>query len=190
LARKTAKWGPSTIAIAESKTKPWSPFKGENKQRRPTMNGHGHPSMHLNQSDSSQAERFCSLHSLHYVLPDNQTVLMLSGIVDLNLKAPGWSEEAANASNYREELILDLALPTQFLGTSQSFKINQAVPYLGLNSLSGSANTSWGVNNFSIETEKPVIQAIRLHAKLEVSRSSEVLQRIAYQVTAIGLLSN
>ena len=115
---------------------------------------------------------------------------MLSGIVDLNLRAPGWSEEAANASNYHEELILDLALPTQFLGTSQSFKINQAVPYLGLNSLSGSANTSWGVNNFSIETEKPVIQAIRLHAKLEVSRSSEVLQRIAYQVTAIGLLSN
>jgi hypothetical protein len=146
--------------------------------------------MHLDQNDPTQTERFSSVHSLHYLLPGNQTILMLSGIVEVNLRAPGWSEESATSSTYQEDLTLDLSVPSDFLTAGQSFKITQAVPYIGLNSLSGSAHTSWGVNNFSVETEKPVTQSIRLQAKLDVSRSSEVLQRIAYQVTAIGLLSN
>jgi len=155
-----------------------------------TMNGHGTPSMHLDQSDPSQSERFCSVHSLHYSLPDDQTILMLSGIVVVNLRAPGWSEESAKANTYQEDLTLDLSVPSDFLATGQSFKITQAVPYIGLNSLSGSAHTSWGVNNFLVETGSPVIHSIRLQAKLDVSRSSEVLQRIAYQVTVLGMASN
>jgi len=115
---------------------------------------------------------------------------MLSGIVEVNLRAPGWSEESATSSTYQEDLTLDLSVPSDFLTAGQRFKITQAVPYIGLNSLSGSAHTSWGVNNFSIETEKPVTQSIRLQAKLDVSRSSEVLQRIAYQVTVLGMASN
>ena len=154
------------------------------------MNGLNNPSMHLDQSDPSQSERFYSVHSLHYLLPGNQTILMLSGIVEVNLRAPGWSEESATSSTYQEDLTVDLAVPRNFLATGQSFKISKAVPYIGLNSLSGSAHTSWGVNNFSVESEKPVIQSIRLQAKLDVSRSGEILQRIAYQVTLLGMVSN
>jgi len=154
------------------------------------MNGLDNPSMHLDQSDPSQTERFYSVHSLHYLLPDHHSILMLSGIVEVNFRAPGWSEDSANANTYQEGLTVDLAVPSDFLGTGQSFKIIQAVPYIGLNSLSGSAHTSWGVNNFSVETEKPVIQSIRLQAKLDVSRSGEILQRIAYQVTLLGMVSN
>ena len=146
--------------------------------------------MQLNQLDTNDSARFNSVHSLHYKLADGQKVLTISGIVDLNLKAPGWSEESATSSTYQEDLTLDLSVPSDFLTAGQSFKITQAVPYIGLNSLSGSAHTSWGVNNFSIETEKPVTQSIRIQAKLDVSRSSEVLQRIAYQVTVLGMASN
>jgi hypothetical protein len=154
------------------------------------MNRLDNPFMHLDQSDSSQIERFYSVHSLHYLLPGNQTILMLSGIVEVNLRAPGWSEESATSSTYQEDLTVDLAVPNDFLVTGQSFKITQAVPYIGLNSLSGSAHTSWGVNNFSVETEKPVTRSIRLQAKLDVSCSGEVLKRIAYQVTLLGMVSN
>jgi hypothetical protein len=150
----------------------------------------GNPSMHLDQSDLSQSERFNSVHSLHYSLPDNQIILMLSGIVEVNLRAPGWSEESVNANTYQEDLAFDLAVPNALLGTGQSFKITQAVPYIGLNSLSGSAHTCWGINNFSVEIDSPVIHTIRLQAKLDVSRSGEVLKRIAYQVTALGMVSN
>ena len=116
---------------------------------------------------------------------------MLSGIVVVNLRAPGWSEESAKANTYQEDLTLDLSVPSDFLATGQSFKITQAVPYIGLNSLSRSAHTSWGVNNFSVDTEKSVIESmIRLEDKLDVSRSGEVLQRIAYQVTILGMASN
>ena len=133
-----------------------------------TMNGHGTPSMHL-----------------------DQTILMLSGIVVVNLRALGLSEESAKANTNQEDLTLDLSVPIDFLATGQSFKITQAVPYIGLNSLSRSAHTSWGVNNFSVDTEKSVIESmIRLEDKLDVSRSGEVLQRIAYQVTILGMASN
>ena len=147
--------------------------------------------MLLDQNDPSQTERFSSVHSLHYLLPGNQIILMLSGIVEVNLRAPGWSEESATSSTYQEDLTLDLSVPSDFLTAGQSFKITQAVPYIGLNSLSGSAHTSWGVNNFSVDTEKSVIESmIRLEDKLDVSRSGEVLQRIAYQVTILGMASN
>ena len=146
--------------------------------------------MHLDQNDPSQSELFHSVHSLHYSLPDNQTILMLSGIVEVNLRAPGWSEESAKANTYQEDLTVDLSVPNDLLVTGQSFKITKAVPYIGLNSLSGSAHTSWGVNTFSVETGSPVIHSIRLQAKLDVSRSGEILQRIAYQVTALGKVSN
>ncbi len=162
----------------------------QKQQTRRRMEELSNPSMHLDQSDPIQSERFFSVHSLHYSLPDNQKILMLSGIVEVNLKAPGWSVESANANTYQEDLTLDLAVPNDLLGTGQSFKITQAVPYIGLNSLSGSAHTSWGVNNFLVKTESPVIHAIRLQANLDVSRSGEVLQRIAYQVTALGMVSN
>ena len=147
--------------------------------------------MLLDQNDPSQTERFSSVHSLHYLLPGNQIILMLSGIVEVNLRAPGWSEESATSSTYQEDLTLDLSVPSDFLTAGQSYKITQAVPYIGLNSLSGSAHTSWGVNNFSVDTEKSVIESmIRLEDKLDVSRSGEVLQRIAYQVTILGMASN
>jgi hypothetical protein len=142
--------------------------------------------MLVNQLDPNDSRRFNSVHSLHYTLADGQKILTLSGIVDLNLKAPGWSEESTNAKAYGEELTLDIAVPKAFLGSSRNFKITQAVPYVGLASLVGSANVAWGVTSYSIDAEHPAIDSIRLQVKLEVSRSGELLQCIGYHVTLIA----
>jgi hypothetical protein len=144
--------------------------------------------MQLSQNDPGQSDRFNSVHSLHYRLADGQQIIMLSGIANLNLKAPGWSEESPLANTYCEDLILDLALPSGFMESGQSFKANQAVPYMGLNGVVGAAHIAWAVNSFSIEIDNPIIHSIRLKGQLEVSRSSEVIQCIAYQATLIGSL--
>ena len=144
--------------------------------------------MQLNQLDTNDSARFNSVHSLHYNLADGQKVLTISGIVDLNLKAPGWSEESTNAKTYGEDLTLDIAVPADFLGSSRNFKITQAVPYVGLASLAGAANVAWGVTGYSIEAEHHAMDSIRLQVKLEVSRSGELLQCIGYHVTLIAEL--
>lgn len=142
--------------------------------------------MHLSQLDPEQLNRFGSAHGLYYGLPDGRSVLMLSGVVQVDLRAPGWSSETAVAEPYRVGLILDLLIPVEFKRRSQRFRIDQSLPYIGMSNLTGVENVLWGVANFSIDAEHSGDQTVRLLADLEVARSSEVLRSISYNLTLLG----
>lgn len=142
--------------------------------------------MHLSQLDPGQADRFGSAHGLHYGLPDGRRVLMLSGVVQLDLRAPGWSSETAVVEPYRVGLIVDLLFPAGFKGEAQRFRIEQSLPYVGMSNLVGVANVLWGVNSFAVDAQQSGGQTVRLLADLEVARSSEVLRSIGYSLTMLG----
>lgn len=142
--------------------------------------------MHLSQLNPQQAQRFRSAHALFYDLADARTVLMLSGLVDIDLRAPGFSSETAEAPPYRHDLQIDLQLPAAFLAPGQHFVIEQSLPWVGLGSLSGAANVFWGIQSFRLAAEQPVADSISLHAALEVARSGEMLKGISYALTLLG----
>ena len=142
--------------------------------------------MHLSQLDPQQADRFRSPHSLFYDLPDGRTVLMLTGLVEIDLRAPGWSSETVDGAPYRRELQLAIRLPDSFLAAGQRFAIEQSLPYVGLGSLSGVANVCWGIHHFSLAAHEPVAEAVSLLADLEVARSGEMLTGISYAITLLG----
>lgn len=142
--------------------------------------------MHLSQRDPQHADRFRSSHSLHYDLPDGRTLLMLSGSVDIDLKAPGWSQESPDTPPYRLDLALDLLLPADLLAPDQRFAIEQSLPVVGLGSLAGSGNVLWGIQAFAVAAAQPVSQVVRLTLEAEVARSAEVLHAVVYSVTLLG----
>jgi hypothetical protein len=142
--------------------------------------------MHLSQLDPGQADRFGSAHRLYYDLPDGRSVLMLSGVVQLDLRAPGWSSETAVVEPYRVALILDLLIPEGFKQQAQRFRIDQSLPYVGMSNLVGVANVQWGVNTFAVDAQQSGDQTVRLLTDLEVARSSEVLKSISYSLTLLG----
>ncbi len=142
--------------------------------------------MHLSQLDPQQADRFRSAHSLFYDLADGRTLLMLSGLVDIDLRAPGYSTETAEAPPYRHDLQVDLQLPAGFLAAGQHFVIEQSLPSLGLASLAGVANVFWGIQDVSLAADEPVTQLVKLKAALEVARSGEMLKGVSYAITLLG----
>lgn len=144
--------------------------------------------MHLSQLDPQQSDRFSSSHSLWFDLPNGQKVLMLSGIVTVAFRAPGWSNEAAVVNSFHDNLLFDVLLPHGFLAGGQRFRIDQSLPYVGLSHLAGTTNVLWGVNRFAVAADQPGGQVIRLEADLEVARSAELIQQISYSLTLIGEL--
>ncbi len=142
--------------------------------------------MHLSQLDPQQADRFRSSHSLFYDLPDGRTLLMLSGLVDVELKSPGWTNESAEVPPYRHELQVDLQLPAGFLAAGQLFRIEQSLPSVGLGSLSGVANVFWGIQQVSLAVNAPIDQNVRLLLDLEVARTGETLKGVSYAITLLG----
>ena len=142
--------------------------------------------MQISQLDPTQADRFGSTHALHYPLGDGRHVVLLSGAGSVDLQSPGWVNENAAIGMLSDELNLDLALPAGLLNDGQSFSIDEAVPYLSINTISGFSNVSWGVNSFGVAMEPAASKSVQLHAELTVSRSGEILKRVAYHLTLIG----
>jgi hypothetical protein len=142
--------------------------------------------MKLSALHGEQAERFRSMHSLFYDLPEGKTVLMLSGIVDIDLRSPGWTNEAVDAPPYCLDLALELALPPSFLQGEERFEVEQSLPVVGLGSLAGSTNVSWGVNQFSLASDNPLQHTVVLSVQAEVARSSEVLKSLSFAITLLG----
>jgi hypothetical protein len=142
--------------------------------------------MHLSQLDPQQADRFRSPHSLFYDLPDGRTLLMLSGLVDVDLQSPGWTNESAEVPPYQHELQIDLQLPAGFLAAGQLFSIEQSLPSVGLASLSGVANVFWGIQQVSLAVNEPIDQIVRLLLDLEVARTGETLKGVSYAITLLG----
>lgn len=142
--------------------------------------------MHLSQLDAQQAGRFRSVHSLFHDLADGRTVLMLSGLAEIALRAPGWSNEAADVPVFLQTIDLDIALPAGFLAEGQQFVIEQSLPQIALGSLQGVGNVCWGLRQFSIAGDAAISRSVRLQAELEVARSSETLKDLSYAITLLG----
>ena len=142
--------------------------------------------MHLSQLDPQQAERFRSPHTLFYDLADGRTVVLLSGIVAIDLHAPGWSNEAVDAVAYQLTLDLDLRLPDRLLTGRNHFIVEQSLPSVSLASVAGAANVLWGIQEFSIVTSQPLTEVVQLKIEAEVARSAETLKAISYAVTLLG----
>jgi hypothetical protein len=142
--------------------------------------------MHLSQLDPQHAGRFRSTHSLFYDLPGDQTVLMLSGIAELNLRAPGWSVESADVAPYCLDFGLELQLPAGFLAPGQHFVVARALPSVGPGSLTGSGNVLWGITAFGVDAAQPLSASVLLQLQAEVARSSEVLNTVVYSLTLLG----
>jgi hypothetical protein len=142
--------------------------------------------MQISQLDPTQADRFGSTHALHYPLGDGRQIVQLSGVVSVDLQSPGWVNENATTAFFFDELTLDLALPAGLLNEGQSFNIDEAVPYLSINAVSGFSNVGWGVNSFGVANHQVASKSVQLQAQLSVSRSGEILQRVAYHLTLIG----
>ena len=62
----------------------------------------------------------------------------------------------------------------------------QAVPYLSINAVARVNNVGWAVNSFALALDEAATQSVQLDAALAVSRSGEILHRVAYHVTVIG----
>ena len=142
--------------------------------------------MHLSQLDPQQVDRFRSPHSLFYDLPDGRTLLMLSGLVDVDLHSPGWTNEDADVPPYRRDLQVDIKLPADFLSAGMVFTPEQFLPSVGLASLSGVANVHWGIQHVSLVDNEPIDQSVRLLLDLEVARTGETLKTIHYAITVLG----
>ncbi len=142
--------------------------------------------MQISQLDPKQASQFASTHAIHYPLADGRHVVILSGVVSVELKSPGWVNENAVTGWFSDQLSLDLALPTSLLRDGQSFRVIESAPYLSLNAVAGVTNVGWGVNSFAMATEAAASSSVRLNAELSVSRTGEILHRVGYYITLIG----
>jgi hypothetical protein len=146
--------------------------------------------MQISQLDDTQQQRFSSQHGLHYPLADNRTMLVLSGIVTLDFQCPGWSNENTVIGWFEEPLSLEIALPAGFLKQGQSFVIEQAVPFLGLNAMDGTTNVGWGVKSLALASGQTLQASVQLQADLAVSRSGEVLRQLGYHLSLLGCITN
>lgn len=142
--------------------------------------------MRISQLDPNQAERFGSSHAIHHGLADGRQVVLLSGVVNVGLQSPGWVNENTEARSFTDNLSIDLALPSSLLQAGQHFQMLEAVPYLSINAITGVSNVAWGVNSFALVMQQTALESVRLNAELSVSRTSEILQSVAYHITLIG----
>ena len=142
--------------------------------------------MQINQLDPKQADQFSSAHATCYGLSDGRQMVLLSGIVNVDLKSPGWSNENAASRWFIQNLSLNIALPANLLGDGQSFRLLEAVPFLSINAMAGFSNVGWAVNSFGLVMEDAAVDSIQLKAELGVLSSGEILHRVGYHISVIG----
>ncbi|MFT5340500.1 MAG: hypothetical protein ACI9IO_002257 [Cyanobium sp.] len=142
--------------------------------------------MQINQLDPKQADQFSSAHATCYGLSDGRQMVLLSGIVSVDLKSPGWSNENVASRWFIQNLSLNVALPANLLGGGQSFRLLEAVPFLGINAMAGFSNVGWAVNSFHLVMEEDAVDSIQLKAELGVLSSGEILHRLGYHISVIG----
>ena len=144
--------------------------------------------MQINQLDPKQADKFSSTYAIHYGLSDGRQMVLLSGIISVDLKSPGWTNESAAPGWFIQNLSLNIALPTSLLGDGQSFRMLESAPFLSINAIAGFSNVGWAVNSFGLVMQDAAINAIQLNAELGVLSSGEILNRLGYHVSLIGEL--
>ena len=142
--------------------------------------------MQINQLDPKQADQFSSAHATCYGLSDGRQMVLLSGIVNVDLKSPGWSNENAASRWFIQNLSLNISLPANLLGDGQSFRLLEAVPFLSINAMAGFSNVGWAVNSFHLAMEDAAVDSIQLKAELGVLSSGEILHRLGYHISVIG----
>ena len=142
--------------------------------------------MQINQLDPKQADQFSSSHATCYGLSDGRQMVLLSGIVNVDLKSPGWSNENTASRWFIQNLSLNIALPANLLGDGQSFRLLEAVPFLSINAMAGFSNVGWAVNSFHLAMEDAAVDSIQLKAELGVLSSGEILHRLGYHISVIG----
>ena len=142
--------------------------------------------MQINQLDPKQADQFSSAHATCYGLSDGRQMVLLSGIVNVDLKSPGWSNENAASRWFIQNLSLNIALPANLLGDGQGFRLLEAVPFLSINAMAGFSNVGWAVNSFDLVMEDAAVDSIQLKAELGVLSSGEILHRVGYHISVIG----
>ena len=142
--------------------------------------------MQINQLDPKQADQFSSAHATCYGLSDGRQMALLSGIVNVDLKSPGWSNENTASRWFIQNLSLNIALPANLLGDGQSFRLLEAVPFLSINAMAGFSNVGWAVNSFHLAMEDAAVDSIQLKAELGVLSSGEILHRLGYHISVIG----
>ena len=142
--------------------------------------------MQINQLDPKQADQFSSAHATCYGLSDCRQMVLLSGIVSVDLKSPGWYNENVASRWFIQNLSLNVALPANLLGGGQSFRLIEAVPFLGINAMAGFSNVGWAVNSFHLVMEDAAVDSIQLKAELGVLSSGEILHRLGYHISVIG----
>lgn len=144
--------------------------------------------MNINQLEAGDSERFRSCQSLHYSLPSGQIVVVLAGLVNVDLQAPGWSNENSAPSLFHMPLELTLALPRELAPPGQRFEIEQAVPSLSLAAVEGASHVSWAIHDFGLSSPATVQDSLTLTAQLAVSKTGEILRRVSYHITLVGRL--
>jgi hypothetical protein len=146
--------------------------------------------MQISQLDPKQADKFSSTHAIHYGLSDGRQMVLLSGIVSVDLKSPGWTNENATPGWFIQNLSLNIALPADMLRDGQSFRPIESVPFLSINAMAGFSNVGWAVNSFDLAMQDAAINSIQLKAELGVLSSGEILNRLGYHISLIGELVN
>jgi hypothetical protein len=146
--------------------------------------------MQINQLDPKQADKFSSTHAIHYGLSDGRLMVLLSGIVSVDLKSPGWTNENATPGWFIQNLSLSIALPAGMLRDGQSFRAIESVPFLSINAMAGFSNVGWAVNSFGLAMQDAAINSVQLKAELGVLSSGEILNRLGYHISLIGELVN
>ena len=146
--------------------------------------------MQISQLDPKQAEKFSSTHAIHYKLSDGRQMVLLSGIVSVDLKSPGWANENSTPGWFIQNLSLNISLPADMLQDGQSFRLVESVPFLSINAMAGFSNVGWAVNSFELTMQDSAINSIQLKAELGVLNSGETLNRLGYHISLIGELVN
>ena len=117
-------------------------------------------------------------------------MILLSGIISINLKSPGWANENTTTDWFIQNLFLDIALPASMLRDGQGFRLIESVPFLSINAIAGFNNVGWAVNSFGLIMQDSVINSVQLKAELGVLRSGETLSRLGYHISLIGELAD
>ncbi|MCT0216373.1 hypothetical protein KQ298_08550 [Synechococcus sp. CS-1330] len=146
--------------------------------------------MQISQLDPKQAEKFSSTHAIHYKLSDGRQMVLLSGIVSVDLKSPGWANENTSPGWFIQNLSLNISLPADMLQDGQSFRLVESVPFLSINAMAGFSNVGWAVNSFELTMQDSAINSIQLKTELGVLNSGETLNRLGYHISLIGELVN
>ena len=146
--------------------------------------------MQFCQLDPKHSDKFSSTHAISYRLSDGRQMVLLSGIVSVDLKSPGWANENATPGWFIQNLSLNIALPASMLRDGHSFRLIDAVPFLSINAMAGFGNVGWAVNSFDLERQDTVINSVQLKAELGVLSSGEILNRLGYHISLIVELVN